>query len=852
MASGKKPAKTIEVFCKPDGGKTGENLVISLVCKVTLVGNHPYVDLYLRPRLVIKNNLFVRAIATTPMSGTFSKSCRRNKEKGTDTHTLSPFDVIEIFHGGPSVAFAYKCADNPIGGNRTGWNKLGWIDIPIKLGSRLEGPIHSTFPFLNTLGKVSKYAGGLGFFLQEEEEDMDGTNTLKIEDVRVRPARTISISIRNLGVDHTGDILFESWDMNQQFAAGNVSERRELQNFTFSAFSSSLHKRRITILPKEDSLLRIMHLSMESADQFQRSEPFCVDDIAFCDGGIESTPIYWEDAGQSGYYVYRKLSSYNQSEVHVIPEFVLYNGGNSQVRVTVQRLSDILVDEGKMAVVKRPGENNPLLLSVMFDDHNCASAPIQVDEIGLKVVLIRSCKSGSPVGSLPIQTVLGSKDSRFVIKLGCLKHGNIFEDSKGRSLIHKDYLHYRIRWSQLEVTFLDTSKKNDAPIKESNSKSLVPQSSDSYRRVAHFVLDRFTLDYQKMFKVDAKADATRSQFSAIIHNIYVADCTVSPEKAFIASISEDCNFLDFRIRTRGSGDAGLAKVDLLELKLSHGEKKADPILINTSEEFLWNLLDIASRTNTAISQFTFTDTVVNWNEELQSFEIQAVDMSRDNDDDMDEDGKYRAPRSDMLFAVKKMFVWPSAFIVSFKRNPQAARYEQVRNVKSAKLVAYFMKKLNFTVDRARLRFAGFSCNNIKGPPDRILGSVKAFYIAQMKKKLFALLTATSIDEWRQLAGRDDGRDSYVEGDILRTTGNLAGKSAGFIVKKVGQGLGLGVAAGTAELGNGIQSFSEAIGVAPIGAGVNSLVSGIGEGVGNTVAGGEHTYTYTYTHTHICI
>jgi hypothetical protein len=150
-----------------------------------------------------------------------------------------------------------------------------------------------------------------------------------------------------------------------------------------------------------------------------------------------------------------------------------------------------------------------------------------------------------------------------------------------------------------------------------------------------------------------------------------------------------------------------------------------------------------------------------------------------------------------------------------------------------------MKKLNFTIDGARLNFAGFSCNNIKGPPDRIIASVQAFYVGQLKKKVFALLSSTSIDEWRQLSGRDDGKETYVEGDILRTSGHLAGRSAGFLVKKVGQGIGQGFAVGTAEVGNGIQNVSEAIGVGVVGAGVNSLVSGVGEGVGNAVEGGKH-------------
>ncbi len=832
LARGKTTAKTVEVLCTPKDGKAGNNLVVTLVCQVTLVDNYPLVQLFLRPRLVLRNNLFVSIIATTPMSGTYSANFQPNKEQGTIIHHLSPFDAIEIFHGGSSVAFAFKCAENPIGGNKTGWNKLGWIDIPIKLNSRLKGPIKSLFPFLNALGKESKFAGGVEFFLAEEN-DLSQEN----ESSSVSKGRTLSIATSNLGVDHTGDILFESWDMNEQFASSNISERRELQNFTFSSFSSALHKRRITLLPQSDSQLRIIHISIDKDDSFQRSEPFCIDDVPFCEGGVESTALYWDNSRESGYYAYRKLSSLNQSELHIIPEFVVFNGGTSNVRVTVQRLSDVLIGEGKMAIVKRPREKSALVISVTYDGKNCASSPIQVDEIGLKVVMVRSCSSGSPVGSLAIQTVLGAKDSRFVIKLGDLKHGNIIDGDKRKSLIDRDFLHYRIRWSRLEVTFLDTSARN---LDESNSlsaESLIPDSADSYRKVAHFVLDRFTLDYQKLFKIDAKVDATRSQFSAIIHNIYVADCTSSPEKPFISSIGNNSNFLDFRIRTRGSGDTGLAKIDLLELKIAHDDKKADQVVIHTSEAFLWNLLDIASRTNTAISQFTTTDTLVEWNELQELFEVKVIETTGKFDDDLDEDGTYRAPRSDLLFVVRRMYVWPSSFLVSFKRNPQVARYQQVKNVKSAKLMVYFMKKLNFTVEKASLKFAGFSCNNIKGPPDRIIESVKAFYIAQLKKKLFSLLTATSIDEWRILAGRDDGKDSYVEGDILRTTGNLAGRSAGYLLKKVGQGIGQGLTIGTAEVGNGIQNATEAMGVGVVGASVNSLVSGLGKGVGNTVEGG---------------
>ena len=111
---------------------------------------------------------------------------------------------------------------------------------------------------------------------------------------------------------------------------------------------------------------------------------------------------------------------------------------------------------------------------------------------------------------------------------------------------------------------------------------MVPRSNDSYRRVAHFILDRFTLGYQKLCNTDAKVDPTRSQFSSIINHVQVIDCSGSTEKVYISSFSKPSNFLDLRAQTRGSGDGGLAKIDLLQVKVAHGEKKAEEVFIHTT------------------------------------------------------------------------------------------------------------------------------------------------------------------------------------------------------------------------------------------------------------------------------
>ena len=76
----------------------------------------------------------------------------------------------------------------------------------------------------------------------------------------------------------------------------------------------------------------------------------------------------------------------------------------------------------------------------------------------------------------------------------------------------------------------------------------------------------------------------------------------------------------------------------------------------------------------------------------------------------------------------------------------------------------------------------------------------------------------------------------MECDIVRATGHLVGRTAGFVFKKVGQGVGGGVSNAASGIGDEIQKRSEYAGVGAVGAGVNSIVTGIGDGVGSTVQG----------------
>jgi hypothetical protein len=149
---------------------------------------------------------------------------------------------------------------------------------------------------------------------------------------------------------------------------------------------------------------------------------------------------------------------------------------------------------------------------------------------------------------------------------------------------------------------------------------------------------------------------------------------------------------------------------------------------------------------------------------------------------------------------------------------------------------YFTRRLKFKIDKAELKFSRYEASNIKGPPDRLLELLSTVYLSRMKLKLVTIMTAASFQDWKFLAARDGGDDEFVEGDILRVTGNIAGNTANYIFQKAGRGLGQGVSSITSTLGDGIENATGAIGARKVGAGVNSLVSGVGDGVGDTLSG----------------
>jgi len=570
---------------------------------------------------------------------------------------------------------------------------------------------------------------------------------------------------------------------------------------------------------------------------------------------------------------------------------VVYNGSTTE-KIIVKQSGDLHtpLDPGGVAPVhsqQGPGSSTGLILMIEFEESLGSTAPIQVNSLGIKICVVRTTTDGSPIGSVAIQTVIGNRDSRLVIKIGALKRGGLAgktDDKASASsgeIFADDFFRFRIRWSEMEVTLIDTQRavgssydKNreafEAALREKNHHSsdnnlslptkggkaaVSPalnawsQGTLPYRNVAQFLLHRFTVDFQRIFKDEEAGSKTtknaalispeRTQLAVIIHSVRITDCDPDAVSPTVLESSTNSPFFDLCIRTRGSHSADLVKVDLLDLNMSYANGKADCIVISTGEDFLWRLFDVAHRTLEATAALAGVDIELEWDEERGAFNVSTMEIDRGSADylhDFRSKEVYQPPRSDTLFDIRTARISPVSFLVSFKRQPSLSRYQLVKGVRGAKLMNYATTRLKFTVDKADIRFAGYITKNVKGPPDRLIEMVTAVYSSRMKLKLVTLLNSVTLQDWRYLSGREDRGDEYVEGDILRLTGNLAGRSAGYVLKKVGQGLGDGVSTLTASVGDEIQRSSERVGAGAVGASVNSVVSGLGDGVGSSIKG----------------
>lgn len=639
-------------------------------------------------------------------------------------------------------------------------------------------------------------------------------------------------------------------------------------------------------------------------------------------------PIYWADMQPSGYFAYRKLLNEHQSEIHIIPEYVIFNGSNDAVLVKERGKPEIIIEAGNTAALRVATREQGLELSITFVELGCRTAYHSVEKLGMKVAIINS-QSGSPMGSVCMQTIIDTQgDSHVVVKIGDVKFGALtaYQSSEASSMFKDDFIRFRVRWTELRLTLNEAriikrsnkSARFESALHRIRGMSISPQKKTSpgapltttsvssptseesknavrlfQQAVTTIAFSRFTVDYQRIFKEEATAQSQRStasisperaQLSVIVHNFQIRDERPNSQFPIVFDSSSNTSFLDLCIRTsqlvvsvlflekqsthpasflpisplllcsnflvsatirppllifrpvgiRGPSDADIVKVDLFDLNLAHADGVSDKIVLNTSEDFVWNLFDLTNRILAASGELAGFALKLEEDEGHGGFIVSIVDSDNNHQDE----AKYTTPKSDKLYNINLARVSPFTVLVTFKRNPEASRYKKVQKVKGANLMNYFMQRLKFTIERAELKFGRYEERSLNGPPDRLFESLCAVYLSRMKFKLVTLITAASLQDWKYLAARDGGDDEFVEGDLLRATGNLGGRAAHHVLKKLGRGLGDGVSGLSHSIGAGIETTTGRIGARKLGVGVNSVVSGVGDGVGNTIAGGK--------------
>jgi len=855
----------------PIHNNQSDSMCFQLSMKITLVDKvHPFVEIFIQPRSILENKLPVSVLVRTSMPFTFSPPndkgiCSQSTFDFHEhvSHRLDPQQSLEIFSPGSSIAIKTMCADKPVAGGVTGWCEE-IVDIPLGLNCKLINPIRCLFPLIEREGET-RIGGGSDFYIMESEATIDEKGNQNTNEVQEPPLlvpenliRTILITVQSFVIDHTGNVLFEPKDKNNALSKFDMPRKKSSSTtiekifLPWSAFSSMQKGRRVTLLPKSSTSIHLVDPTLKGNTGIRKSFPFEADGISICGGGPESSAIMWENKAMSGYFAYRQLRSFGQSEVHIIPEFVAFNGSTKNTIVVKQPECNLIVlGPEKIAPLTRD-HLNKLIIIVEVLDISGSTEPIRVDTLGMKICVVKSHSTGIPLGSIAIQTVVGGKDSRLVIKIGAVEFGGkerISDDAQGHcenaSLLADDFLRFRIRWTALKISLSDTQLASETgviPITKNDPKAMDRQKKSDLV-ILELILQRLTIDFQRIFKEGESSSRQlqtpeRSQLSVVVHNMRVLDCISEHQHLVVFDGFTNQNLFDLCIRFHGPMNAELVKVKLLDINIAYSKQtKADTIVLNTSEDFIWRLLDVFNRIMNAVNDLVKFQIVLDWNDKQGQFEVSIIETS---DDEYSEDGNevmYHPPQRDRLFDIKAAQVSPIRLQFSFQRQPQASRYsKRAGSAPGAKLMNYFTQQLKFTIQNANLKFPGYITRNMKGPIDHMILPFTTFYISRIKAQLLALMTAVSLQDWKYLTNREDGDDEFVEGDILRLTGNMAGRSVGYIFNKVGQGIGDGVSTLTSTLGNEFEKTTELIGAGAVGVRVNNLVSGVGDGIGNTVKG----------------
>ena len=840
-----------DVVCQSAG--SDDDFVFQARVKLQLIGDIKLVaNVTVEPRAQFVNTLPVDITVLTRTRQVLSSSTLSTTDRKDTIHHLPRGSKMEIYSAGDTLALKVRCSEQPASGTPTGMTRQ-WIEIPVT--TEMATPLLCLLPFDNEhLTSDSKVPGSEfyiaeansrlpNFFLERINDKVESQDVVK--GVHRPGPRTYLFAVGNYSVDHTERIMFE-----QMASRSKRSSSTKHKALPFGTFLEQESKRNISLLPTAEVPIRLIE---RGSSTVRRSAMFSVEEVSMSEGGAQATPLLWDDGSGSGYFVYRRLVSSFQSELHVIPEFLVFNGDDKRT-VTVKQVGakDVQIPPTQTAPIFSADREKGLRLAFRYDTVDGSTNFMRLDELGLHIDIVRNSE-GDSLGSVAVQTSIGSTDSRLVIKLG--KVGSIEREKPKNpidmlpSIFVSDNLRLRVQAEKMAVTLnqacvIDADADGQGTLEEANNGS--DEKSTSLERscresaeetsICSIVMTNCVYDVQRMFKEseeESKGTPERCQLSLIVNDLRVFDEMPGSPFPTVFHYSGENRILDLCVRTKGPLYANTVKIDLLDMILAHsggGEKnKRERMTIQTYEDFIWKLLDTADLISKASAEGAEPTDEGEVDKALAAYVANWKVVS---------EVEYMPPQVSTIYDIQKTRVSPFNIHLSFTRTPQAERYEKFINNQGAHLMRYFTQQLKFTIKDCDLRFSPYEKHSLQGPMDRLIEILTAVYVARVKLKAVSILAASSFSDWKSLAARDGGDDEFVDGDVLRVTGTMAGNSVAYAFNKVGRGLGKGITAGFDTIGGGIENGAALVGARGVGSNVNSVISGVGGGIAGTLQGGK--------------
>lgn len=205
---------------------------------------------------------------------------------------------------------------------------------------------------------------------------------------------------------------------------------------------------------------------------------------------------------------------------------------------------------------------------------------------------------------------------------------------------------FRIRFSDFQITLCDSV---DSAI------------NDEFTDVIKLKFSGNLFDYQRIFKEETSTPKVieRSQVALIIDNIQATDCYKDSLFPVVLDSPFNKSLLNVLIRFRNEDQTDIMKVDLVDFNIGFKNGKRYKIIVGTSEEFMWKLLDVMNRISQAVSNMT-----EGLSEESlkDDYDIEYDEMSNEDtgvsDEEIDiasiisEEAHYSPPKSDILFDIR--------------------------------------------------------------------------------------------------------------------------------------------------------------------------------------------------------